>query len=225
MARPCRLQRQHVGSKCVFVGGAVGPKGPTRFADSTQTLVVRHSILDYETLDSGWMGQGHAKTHGAAVILYVKRVARERKSFREVIHDFGDVIERVRELFRVWPVAVSEAGIVRRDKVVVIGKLGDERIEHPRGRRKSVQQKKRRRVFRTIFSVKDGESIYLYRAINSRVFQGAFLSLRMDWQLKYCEHQRNHLHHTRNLQESEPTGKVERVHRRLRVRSPVPLGG
>ena len=171
------------------------------------------------------MNQDHAKTHGAAVILHVKRVAREPKSFREVIHDFGDVIERVRELFRVRPVAVSEAGIIRRDKAVAIGQLGGKRIEHPRGRRKSVQQKKRRRVFRTGFSVKDGESIYLYRAINSRVFQGAFLSLRMDWQLKYCEHQRNHQHHTRNLQESRPTGKVERAHRRLRVRSPVPLGG
>src|SRR6478672_5585029 len=107
------------------------------------------------------MGQGHTKTQGSAVVLHVQRVAREPKIFREVIHDFGDVIERVRELFRVWPVAVSEAGIIRRDKVVAIGKLGEERIEHPRGRRKPVQQKKRRRVFRAGFSVKYGKSIYL----------------------------------------------------------------
>src|SRR5260370_41148777 len=165
------------------------------------------------------------KAIGPAVVLHVERVSRESERFGKVIHDFGYVIERVPELFRVWPVAVAEAGIIRSDKVVVIGKLGEERIEHPRGRRKSVQQKKCRRVFRTGFSVEDRESIYLYRAINSRVFQGVFLSLRMYWQLKYCEHQRNHQHHTRNLQESEPTGKVERVHRRLRVRSPVPLGG
>ena len=32
-----------------------------------QALVVRHSILDDETLDSVRMCQGHAKTHGAAV--------------------------------------------------------------------------------------------------------------------------------------------------------------
>ena len=80
--------------------------------------------------------------------------------------------------------AVSEAGIIRRDKVVAIGKLGEERLEHPCGRRKSVQQKKCRRVFRTGFSVKDGESIYLYRAIKSRVFHGTFLSLGVGWQLK-----------------------------------------
>src|SRR6266436_5546700 len=103
--------------------------------------------------------------------------------------------------------------------------MGEKRIEPQRGRRKSVQQKKRRRVARTGFSVKDGETIYMYRAINSRVFQGTFLSLRMGRHLKYCEHQRNHQHHTRNLQESGPTGKVERAHRRLRVKSPVPLGG
>src|SRR6266849_3109133 len=35
-----------------------------------------------------------------------------------------------------------------------------------------VQQKNRRRVFRPGRSVKDGESIYLYSAIKSRVFTG-----------------------------------------------------
>src|SRR5260370_27997889 len=193
----------------------MGAKGLACFPNRSETFIVRDGVLNDERLDSLWMNQDNAKTPGAAVILHVKRVAREPKSFREVIHDFGDVIERVRELFRVWPVAVPEAGIIRRDKVVVIGKLGEERIEHPRGRRKSMQQKKCRRVFRTGFSVKDGEPICLYRAINSRVFQGVFLSLRMYWRLKYCEHQRNHQHHTRNLPESAPTGQLERGHRRL----------
>ena len=138
---------------------------------------MRHSVLDDESLDSIRMGQGHAKTHGAAVILHVKRVAREPKSLGEVIHGFGDVIERVREFLRVRPVTVSEARIIGRDKVIVIGKLGEEGLEHPRGRRESVQQEKRWRVFRPGLSVKDGESIYLYRAIKSRVFHGTFLSL------------------------------------------------
>src|SRR5260370_38438606 len=102
------------------------------------------------------MDQSHAKTHGSAVILHVKRVAREPNSFGEVIHGFGEVIKRIREFFRVWPVAVSEAGIIRCDKVVAIGKLGEKRIEHPGGRRKSVQKKKPRRVMRTGLSLKDG---------------------------------------------------------------------
>ena len=40
-----------------------------------------------------------------------------------------------------------------------------------------MQQEKRRRVFRAGLSVKDGEPIYLCRAIKSRVFHGTFLSL------------------------------------------------
>src|SRR6266446_2234520 len=138
MARPRRLQRQEVGTKRAFVGGAVGPKGPTRLPDRAQAFVVRRSILDNETLDSIRMRQGHAKTHGAAVILHVKRVAREPKSIGEVIHGFGDVIERVREFFRVWPVTMSETGVIGRDKVIVIRKLGEEWLEHPRRRRESV---------------------------------------------------------------------------------------
>src|SRR5216684_1572499 len=82
--------------------------GPACFPNRSQTFVVRNGVLNNERLDSVRMGQGHAKTHGAAVILHVKRVAREPKSFGEVIHGFGDVIERVREFFRVWPVTVSE---------------------------------------------------------------------------------------------------------------------
>ena len=70
------------------------------------------------------MGQGHSKTHGAAVILHVKRVAREPKSLGEVIHGFGDVIERICECFRVWPVTVSEAWVIRRDQVIAICKPG-----------------------------------------------------------------------------------------------------
>src|SRR5260370_15445137 len=48
----------------------------------------------------------------------------------------------------------------------------------------SVQQQKRRRVFGAGLSVKDGESIYLCRAIKSRVFHGTFLSLGLGQQLK-----------------------------------------
>ena len=67
-----------------------------------------HSVLDNESLAPVRMGQGHAKTHKAAVILHVKRVAREPERFGEVMHDPGIVIERIRDLFRVRPVAMSE---------------------------------------------------------------------------------------------------------------------
>jgi len=52
-----------------------------------------------------------------------------------------------------------------------------------------VQQEKRRRVFWTGLSIKDGEPIYLYGAITSRVFHGTFLSFGE--QLKGNQHHRN----------------------------------
>src|SRR3982074_2973095 len=116
------------------------------------------------------MRQGHAKADGAAVILHVKRVAREPKSFGEVIHGFGDVIERVRECFRVRPVAVAKARIVGCYEVIAIRKSREQGLEHPGRGRKPVQQQKSWRVFRPGLSVKDGESIDLYCAIKSRVF-------------------------------------------------------
>src|SRR5580692_851361 len=97
--------------------------------------------------------------------------------------------------------------------MIAIGKTGEERLEHARGRREPVQQEKRRRVFRTGLSVKDGEPIYLYRAIKSWALHGTFLSLGLGRHLKCCEHHKNHQHPSRTLPESGPMGQVKRVHR------------
>src|SRR5882724_2680614 len=132
MARPRRRQRQEICAKGAFVGSAIGPKGPPRLPIRPQAFVVRHSVLDDESLDPVRLGQGHSKTNRAPVILHVKRVAREPERFGKMIHDVGIVIERICEFFRVRPVAVSEGRVIRRDKVVAIGKPGEERLEHPR---------------------------------------------------------------------------------------------
>jgi hypothetical protein len=101
-----------------------------------------------------------------------------------VIHDLGVAIECIREFFRVRPITVSEARVIGRDQMIAIGKPGEERLEHSRRRRKSVEQEKRRRLFRACLSIKDGEPIDLYRAIKSRVFHGIFFSFRLGQQLK-----------------------------------------
>jgi hypothetical protein len=122
MAAASRLQRQEISAKRVFVGSAIGPKGSAWLPNRSQAFVVCHRVLDDESLNAVRMGQGHAKTHGTAVVLHVERVAREPERFGEVIHDLSAVIERVCEFFRVWPVAVSEARVIRRDKVIAIRK-------------------------------------------------------------------------------------------------------
>jgi len=91
---------------------------------------MRHSVLNYESFYTLGVRQCHAKTNRAAVILHVKSKTREPQRFGEVIHDLGDVIERVRKFLWVRPITVSEARIVGRDKVKAIGKPGEERLEH-----------------------------------------------------------------------------------------------
>jgi hypothetical protein len=68
MARPGRRQGQEICAKRAFVGSAIGPKGRRVFQFAPRPSL-RHSVLDDESLDPVRLGQGHAKTHRASVIL------------------------------------------------------------------------------------------------------------------------------------------------------------
>ena len=122
---------------------------------------MRDRVLDDESLRPFWVCQYHAKADRAAVVLHIKRVVRQPERFGEVVHNLGDVIEGIREFFRVRPVAVSEAWVIGRDKMIAIGKPGEERLEHPRGRREPVQEENRRRIFRAGLPVENGKPINL----------------------------------------------------------------
>src|SRR5262249_26386861 len=100
-----------------------------------------------------------------------------------------------------------------RDKVITIGKPGEERLEHPRRRGKSVQQEKRRRVLRTGLSVEDGEPIYLSCAIKSRVLHGTSLSLGLGQQLRRGGHHAKRQRHAAGLHVSARMGQAEEAHR------------
>ena len=91
-----------------------------------------YRILDDESFDSVRVGQDHAKADGATVILHVESEVGETERFGEAIHYFRDVIESVREFVRVRPVAVTEAWVIGRDKVIAIGKTGEEGLKHSR---------------------------------------------------------------------------------------------
>jgi hypothetical protein len=58
---------------------------------------------------------------GPPVVLHIQGVARESQRLSEMVDDLGITIERVRELLRVRPITVPEAGIVRRDQMVAVG--------------------------------------------------------------------------------------------------------
>src|SRR5439155_19113354 len=170
MTRSRRLQRHEICAKRAFVSRAIFPELAPGLPVRTQAFVVRDRILNNESFNAVRVRKCHAKTDRTSVILHVKRIERKSERFGEMIYDLGEVIERIREFFRVRPVAVPKARVIRRDKVIAIRKLGEERLEHSRRRWKSVQQENRRRIFWAGLPIKDCESIHLYRAIKSRVF-------------------------------------------------------
>ena len=110
MARPsppCSDRRFKI-AKRAFVGGAICPKRPSRLPILAETFVVCHSILDDERYDPFRVGQGHAKPYRAAVILRYDIITRKPQRFGEIIHSLGEVLERIRKLLRVRPIAVAE---------------------------------------------------------------------------------------------------------------------
>ena len=71
VTRPRGRQRQKIGAQRAFVSGAIGPKGTTGLPIRAQAFVMCDRILDDESFDAIGMGQDHAKTHRATVILHV----------------------------------------------------------------------------------------------------------------------------------------------------------
>jgi hypothetical protein len=121
------------------------------------------------------MRHGHPKTDRAAVILHVQRVVVETECLCELADDLCVVIKRVREGLGVRPVAMAEARIVRCDKVILIGQSCEERLEHARRRRQTVQQEQRRCLFRTRFPIKDCVPIDTSRSKLGAMFHARLL--------------------------------------------------
>ena len=75
MAGPGGRQGQKIGAKRALIGSAIGPERSSRLPIGSEALVVRHRVLDDKSLDPLRMGQGHAITYRAAVVLHVRGVA------------------------------------------------------------------------------------------------------------------------------------------------------
>src|SRR5262249_2084647 len=113
------------------MSGPVSPECPPCGPDPAKAFVVSDRMLDDESLHPLRAGQCHAKANGPSVVLHVKRVMRQSQRLRELVYHGSDVVEGVIELLRVRPVAVSEARVIGRDKVITIRESGEERLEHP----------------------------------------------------------------------------------------------
>ena len=74
------------------------------------------------------MRHGHPEAYRSPVVLRVQHVVCKSERLREVIHDLGVAIEGIREGFRIGPITVSEARVVRSDQVEVAGNPGKQRF-------------------------------------------------------------------------------------------------
>jgi hypothetical protein len=93
---------------------------------------VRDGILDNHRLNSFGMSQGHTKTHRATIVLHEQRVVFQMQLLRKVLYYLGQMIEGISEAFGIRPGRMSKAGIVRRDKMVLVGQVRlQQRLIHP----------------------------------------------------------------------------------------------
>ena len=174
-------QRQEIFSQRGFVRGAICPKGAARVPVCAEAGVVRDSVLNDQRLDALGMRQDHAKADRGAIVLHIQVVFREAHRFDEVIHDFGDAIERVGKFLRIGPIAVAEARIVGRNEMITVGQASEEWLEHTRRRRQSVQEENGGRVLWSGLAIKNREAVNLNRAIRRRMFHRSLLYLACRW--------------------------------------------
>ena len=173
MARARRLQREEVRAQRGLVRGAVGPEGAARLPVRAEPLVVRDRVLDDERLHALRMCERHAEADGPAVVVHVERVARQPERLREPVHELGDVVERVRELLRIRPVAVPEARVVGGHEAVAVRQPGEERLELARRARYAVEQQDDGRALRPRLAVEDRHAVDLRASILRSTFHRA----------------------------------------------------
>ena len=126
---------------------------------------MRDRVLNNESFHALRVRQDHAKAHRATVILHVERVARETERLGEMVHYLSVIVEGVCEFLR------DPASHCVRNRgnqalsVIAIAEPCEERLKHPRRRRKSVQQEKRWSILRSSLPVEDRQAVDLHGAI------------------------------------------------------------
>jgi len=100
-------------------------------------------VLDHERAEPPWMRDREPEPHRAAVVLHHQGVAAKAEDLGETADDGGRVIEGVGKLGVAGRVAVPESGIVRCNQAERAGEPVQQRLPHPRGGGKSMQQQDR----------------------------------------------------------------------------------
>ena len=73
---------------------------------------MRDRVLNDDRLHPLRVGQCHAEANRTAVVLHVKGVTRKSKDLGQAIDDGRKMIEGVRKLLGIRPIAVAEARVI-----------------------------------------------------------------------------------------------------------------
>ena len=142
---------------CLRVSPVLGNPGPL----GAKTLFIGVCVLDDDTANPFGMLHHNPKADRTAVILHVKEVAVDLELLEQRVGGLGEMVEGVAILSRRRRIALPKARIVGCNEVVAGREERDERIEHPRGRGKSVQQDDGRRILWPGFTIENADAIDL----------------------------------------------------------------
>ena len=90
---------------------------PQRIPHAGEALLVCVAVLADDAFDPIGMTQGDAESHGRTVILNVHIELLDAQRHQQLLHNFGQLVERIGELVGRRSIGVAEARIVGCDQV------------------------------------------------------------------------------------------------------------
>src|ERR1700730_5098917 len=188
-------KREQIRAQGHLVGCAVGPKSAAEVPVFPETALMRHSILNDERLNALRVSKSQAKANWPTIVLHVEAVMCQAQRFGHMLHHGRDVVEGVRELGMIRPIAMAETRIIRSDQVIAVGQALQQRLIHPRRGWQAVKQKQGRGVFRPCLPVENGQVVDLHGAIRHcgvhKLLLLLVLSQNPAWSQQYQEKPRD----------------------------------
>src|SRR5260370_6581357 len=139
-------KREQIRAQGQLVGCAVGPKSAAEVPVFPETALMRHSILNDERLNALRVSKSQAKANWPTIVLHVEAVMCQAERPGHMLHHGRNVVEGVRELGMIRPIAMAETRIIRSDQVIAVGQALQKRLIHPRRGWQAVKQKQGRGV-------------------------------------------------------------------------------
>jgi hypothetical protein len=118
-------------AQLVFIRGAVLPERFAKGPGVRPAFQMPDGILNNQGGDALGMRDGQAEAHRTTVVLQVQRVAGDAELVEELRDTGCQVVKSIRERVRGWRIAMTEAGVVWSDQVILACQARHQGREHP----------------------------------------------------------------------------------------------